>query len=267
MPSKQYKILNLKLNTILQFLNDSSAFTTSSMVREDVEFLLKGQEMEMKNLFDKAISQLETRLSANMSSFTYDIIKIKNMAHERHESFENMVTDSKESIELKIKDFVDLVSKDIMKLDKFGIGIQQNVDVLLGATRTLIEDIRAFNKHYVEEWKLMKELDGKVFTNIDNALTSFHDRLPKFDIPSMTSISQEQISSMVSSMESCFKTQLAPILVLVLRLPTNVPRPSMLVSQGGDKDGSSKDEGDDEGKFVGMVISMQIPFSIQMNLF
>lgn len=173
------------------------------------------------------------------------------MARERHEPFENMVTDSKESIELKIKDLVDLVSKDIMKLDKFCIEIQQNVDVLLGATRTLIEDIHAFNKYYVEEWKLKKESDGKVFTNTDNSLTSFHDRLLKFDIPSMTSISQEKISFMVSSVESYFKTQLALILVLVLRLPTNVPRPSMLVSQGGDKDGSSKDEGEDKGIFLG----------------
>lgn len=77
MPGKQYKILNSKLNTLLQFLNDSSAFTTSFVVGEDVEFLLKGQETKMKNLVDKAISQLETRLSIYMSSFTYDIIKIK----------------------------------------------------------------------------------------------------------------------------------------------------------------------------------------------
>ncbi|CAI9299141.1 unnamed protein product [Lactuca saligna] len=90
---KQYKILNSKLNTIIQFLNDSSAFTLSYMSKEDVYFLLKG----------------------------------------------------------------------------------------------------------------------------------FHDRLSKFDIPSTTSPSQEQMSYVVSLVESCFKTQLAPILDLVLQLPTNFP--------------------------------------------
>lgn len=72
----------------------------------------------------------------------------------------------------------------------------------------------------------------KIFTNIDNSLTGFHDCLSKFDIPSTTLISLEQISYVVSSLESCFKTQLAPVLDLVLYLPTNASHPLMLVSQG-----------------------------------
>lgn len=50
MSNKQYNILNSKLKMILQFLNNFSAFTTSSISKEDVEFFLKAQEMKMKNL-------------------------------------------------------------------------------------------------------------------------------------------------------------------------------------------------------------------------
>lgn len=111
--------------------------------------------------------------------------------------------------------------------------------------------------------KLKQEYDSKVLTNIEKLLTGFHESLTKFDFPSTTSLSQEKISSVVLSVESCFKTEFAPILDLVLRLPTNYPRPSMNVSQGGW--GSSKDSGEEKGKVVGKVISTQILTSIQMK--
>lgn len=88
--------------------------------------------------------------------------------------------------------------------------------------------------------------------------TSFTDRLSRFDVQSTTSIFEEQIPTIVSLVESCFKTQLAPILDLILWFPTNAPHPSMLVSQGGDKVGSSKDGGEDKVKLVGKVFSTQI---------
>lgn len=56
---------------------------------------------------------------------------------------------------------------------------------------------------------------------------------------------------MTSSMESCFKTKLDPILDIVLPLPTKAPHPSMLVSQGGDKGGLSKYGGKDKEKLSG----------------
>ncbi|CAI9294224.1 unnamed protein product [Lactuca saligna] len=135
-----------------------------------------------------------------------------------------MVTSSKKSIVLKIKDLVALVTKEVYKLYKFSLGIQKNVDVILGYTRTLIKDIHAFNKDFAVELKLKKESYSTIFKIIGNSLTY-----------------------------SCFKTQLAPILDIVLRLPANAIRPSMLMSQGEDKGGSLKDGGGDKGKVVGKV--------------
>lgn len=87
----------------------------------------------------------------------------------------------------------------------------------------------------------------------------------KFDVQPTTSISKEQISTVVSLVESCFKTQLALILDLVLRLSTNSPRPSMLVSQGGDKGGPLKDGGENTGKIVGKVFSILILIPIPVK--
>lgn len=70
---KQYKILNSKLNTILQLLNDLSAITPSSVTTDDVEFLFKGEESKMKNLIGTVVSQLETRMIGKMFSYKFEI--------------------------------------------------------------------------------------------------------------------------------------------------------------------------------------------------
>lgn len=71
---------------------------------------------------------------------------------------------------------------------------------------------------------------------------------------------------MVSSVESNFKTELAPILDLVLFLPTNTPC-SVNVSQGGGRRGlgSSKGTDEDKGLVVGRVLATQIPTSLPMK--
>lgn len=115
-----------------------------------------------------------------------------------------MVTSSKESITLKVHELIDLFSKEVTQLDKLCVRIKDNVDVLIGVTRTLMEDIWASNKEYVRELKLKKESDGKVFTNIENYLMSFHDSLSKFYFPLTTLIFEDQISSVISSVESSY---------------------------------------------------------------
>lgn len=97
---------------------------------------------------------------------------------------------SHESIEEKINDFFYMFNKEVMKIDRFCARIKDNVDVLMGETCTLIDDIRAFNKEYYGELKLEKEVDVKVFASIENSLIGFHESLVMFDL-STTSISKD----------------------------------------------------------------------------
>lgn len=62
-----------------------------------------------------------------------------------------------------ITELVDLVTKEFSNLDKFCDGIRKNVEVLLGARRTLIGDVRDLNMEYAEDLKLKNESDGKKF--------------------------------------------------------------------------------------------------------
>lgn len=97
MSGKQYTILNSNLNIVLQFLNDTSTFSNSHLSKDDVEFLLKSQETNTKTLITNEVTQLETRLTENMTYYTFGITEVQNVACERHVIIEKMLTSSKES--------------------------------------------------------------------------------------------------------------------------------------------------------------------------
>ncbi|CAI9270204.1 unnamed protein product [Lactuca saligna] len=100
--------------------------------------------------------------------------------------------------------------------------------------RALIEDLHACNKVYPGKLKLKKEANVKMFASIKTSLTGFQESLLKFELL-ITSIYEYQISSMVSSVESCLKSKLDLILDLVIVLATNTPCFSANVSQRGER--------------------------------
>lgn len=56
-----------------------------------------------------------------------------------------MVTSSKYSIILQVQELTGLFTKQVKKFDIFCDGVKKNINVLLGATQTLVKDVRAFN--------------------------------------------------------------------------------------------------------------------------
>lgn len=53
MSGKQYKILNSKMNMILQFLNDSTANNSSIFSKEEMVLLLGSKELKVKGTVKK----------------------------------------------------------------------------------------------------------------------------------------------------------------------------------------------------------------------
>lgn len=104
---------------------------------------------------------------------------------------------------------------------------------MIGATTRLVEDITTFNKDYTGDLKIKNEAARKVFDRIEKYRIVFQETLSKFDFTSQSSLSPESLSTMVSFVESRFKSECAPIIDSVLRLPTNDLR-SINESQGGE---------------------------------
>ncbi|CAI9291038.1 unnamed protein product [Lactuca saligna] len=98
--------------------------------------------------------------------------------------------------------------------------------------------------------------DNKVFEKVEEFLSDFKETLSEVDLSTQSSIFEDSIFAMVSNIESSMKAELALILNLVLRLPTNAPHP-MYVSQGVDRGvgvGSPKGSGEDSRVVVGKVM-------------
>lgn len=73
-----------------------------------------------------------------------------------------------------------------------------------------------------------------MFVKLEEFLSSIKQSILKVDRSTQSSVSQESISQLISTIETNIKVDLAPILDLILILPTNVPH-ILQVSQAGDK--------------------------------
>lgn len=75
-----------------------------------------------KNFHANAVAKLESRLNVNKTSYKYDITEIQNVLGRDMKYLRRWGT-LQESVVLKIKHLIDMVTKEITKLDKFCLGI------------------------------------------------------------------------------------------------------------------------------------------------
>lgn len=75
--------------------------------------------MRTRDLIESVENSIYERLATHSRSFDYELMKLQDATCERHAIFEMLVTDSKDSTELKIKEFSELFSKEVYRIDKF----------------------------------------------------------------------------------------------------------------------------------------------------
>ncbi|CAI9298061.1 unnamed protein product [Lactuca saligna] len=98
MSGKQLKILNSKMNYILQFLVDIGCMNSVSIV--EVKYLLKSQESRPKIFIENVDKRHEERMATQSINFDHEISKLFHVAKEHHELFMKQVSDMKASLEL-----------------------------------------------------------------------------------------------------------------------------------------------------------------------
>lgn len=95
---------------------------------------------------------------------------------------------SKVYIELKVKDIHDMFLKEVKNIGGFCTNLQMNVHVVLGVTRTLIQDICAFNKECEDNLGKKNEYNKLKFLSIETSLTAFRKQLLKIKVQPSASI-------------------------------------------------------------------------------
>ena len=87
------------------------------------------------------------------------------------------------------------------------------------------------NPKYTDKLEAKSEKDSQVFEKMEEFLSSIKESILKVNLLHQSTVSQETISQLISTIKTNMKSELAPILELVLCLPNDSPR-AVQVSQG-----------------------------------
>lgn len=118
----------------------------------------------------------------------------------------------KESVDLKVVELKSEIAKEVEKVDKNYDVLHSKVDVIADAIAKLVD----FNTNYSTKLEAKSVKDSYVFAKLEEFLSSIKETILKVDLSNQSSISQESISQLVSTIEINTKAELAPILELVL---------------------------------------------------
>ncbi|KAL7607148.1 hypothetical protein Lser_V15G19426 [Lactuca serriola] len=102
MTGKQFKILNQKLNAIIQSQVDSGRMSSISAMEVDV--MIKGDEKRIMEKVDQSDKNNELRIQAQGSNFSLEVKDLKAVAKERHVLFVQDVKKVREDVNYKLQE-------------------------------------------------------------------------------------------------------------------------------------------------------------------
>lgn len=137
----------------------------------------------------------------------------------------------------KIQIVGDAMSVDGKYVEKLSSSVQTVVDKLIFDVKTPLEDTRAFNVKNKANLEKKEEQSKVLLADLKVKFSALETQVVSLlQTHSYSTIVQEHVSKALSSVEQSFKSQLAPIHNLVVRLPTNsLCVASHQVSQGGEE--------------------------------
>lgn len=99
--------------------------------------------------------------------------KLRDAAKQRYEISARQVSETKDSLELKIKDLSEFITKEVKNLDNYCVFVNKKVDTVASTITRLTEDLTDFNNDYSGDLKVKSEKDDKVFEKIEKFLYDF----------------------------------------------------------------------------------------------
>ncbi|CAI9298233.1 unnamed protein product [Lactuca saligna] len=136
MPGKQFKILNNKLNSLLQIQADNRG--RNFVFGFEMEYMLKSRDNRLRILLENIEKQQVERPEVHANRFDYEIQKLSDVAKEYHELFFEKVNTTKDSIDLKMAELKSEMAKEIKKIEKSCFVLHRKVDVVADAIAKLV---------------------------------------------------------------------------------------------------------------------------------
>ncbi|CAI9260100.1 unnamed protein product [Lactuca saligna] len=182
-----------------------------------------GEDDVMVSFVDIEFDPKEDNIPDHMPMIEVDMM-LKSQDHRLRLVMTNMERQQEDLLKLHANNF----EYEIKKLHY--VAKERKLDVVIEAIWKLVENFTSFSNK-----------DLQVLTKTDKFLARLKESISKLDSSPKSSISQESLSKIFSSLESNMKSELAHLLKIVNLMPTNAPHVKTRV-QGGEKGvGSSKD--------------------------
>ncbi|CAI9303286.1 unnamed protein product [Lactuca saligna] len=152
MTMKQYKILNQKLNSIIQSQADLGGGSSISSLEVDsmlklceskiiskVSGMLKASEIVLMEKIDYSDQTNELRLKTQRSDFLGEVKELRNVTKERHVLYVQEVKKVREDVNLKIQELHKDMNKEILSVQHDYARLHQKVSIICDAVTKFIK--------------------------------------------------------------------------------------------------------------------------------
>ncbi|CAI9259277.1 unnamed protein product [Lactuca saligna] len=137
----------------------------------------------------------------------------------------HMIMYEKENLNFKVEDLRNEMTKEVVKLDQNYSNIHTKIDIIADVVTKVFD----FYNSLVTKVELKSAYHSKVFAKLEELLGSLKESLSRIIVSPSSSISQESLSTLFSSLENNLKVEIAPLLRMVNLMPTNAPHVSQVV--------------------------------------
>lgn len=203
MSGKKFKILNRKLNSLLQVQADAGSWNNVSGIEVDV--MLKAQEFRLRTIMGHIETKHEERLKRQSDSYNHDVKSLKAIAKERHILFIEVVKKVKEDVNFKIEEICQYMTKEVANLDLNYSNLHTKVDIIVDVVMKVVEYYNSLHTKVGTK----SETDSKGFVKLEELLGGLKESFSTLKVSPLSSISQESLSKLFYSFEYSLKDQLA----------------------------------------------------------
>ena len=255
MTMKQYKILNQKLNSIIQSHADLGGGSSISSLEIDSMFklcesriitkvsgMLKAYESMLMEKIDFTDQTNELRIKNQRSDFMGELKDLRTVTKERHVLFVQEVKKVREDVNSKIQELREDMNKEILSVQPDYMYLTQKVDIICDA-------VTGFVKLYEGLSPQLTQISKSESENFDGVIKLLNE-LKEISTKPVSSplITLEFLSQKLVQFEAILNKQLAPLFLISSLLPTTITPPVFTGVQGGERKSTEED-----AKVVGKV--------------
>ncbi|CAI9303293.1 unnamed protein product [Lactuca saligna] len=165
MTMKQFKILNSKLNSILQSQADVGSvgitiMEVDSIIKElesriisKASVLIRDSESHILEKTDQNDSSTENRINSLRSDFLKEVKDLKTVTKEHHVLFVQEVKKVREDVNMQICELRETMTKEVQHILQGYESAHQKIDIICDA---VVQCVKMFEQHFGELVKLLK---------------------------------------------------------------------------------------------------------------